>query len=39
MVEWPQRVEPLIPADAIRVVIEAVGESTRRIGVSDPRGR
>jgi tRNA threonylcarbamoyladenosine biosynthesis protein TsaE len=38
VVEWPQRVGPLIPADAIHVLIDPVGESRRRIRMPDARG-
>ncbi len=31
LVEWPERVESLLPADTIRVRIEHVDETTRRI--------
>ena len=33
VVEWPQKVEPLLPKDAIRVDIEPVGETERRIRI------
>ena len=31
LVEWPERVESLLPAESIRVRIDHVGEHTRRI--------
>lgn len=36
VVEWPQRVERLLPPDAIRVLIEPVGETMRRIEIRNP---
>jgi tRNA threonylcarbamoyladenosine biosynthesis protein TsaE len=36
VVEWPQRVGPLLPPDAIRVRIVATGPSSRRIEITPP---
>lgn len=33
VVEWAERVEKLLPAIAIRIRIESVGENTRRIAI------
>jgi tRNA threonylcarbamoyl adenosine modification protein YjeE len=38
VVEWPQRVESLLPRGTIRVQIEPLGPSTRRIEISSPAG-
>jgi tRNA threonylcarbamoyladenosine biosynthesis protein TsaE len=36
VVEWPQRIEPLLPPDCIRVHIEPLGETVRRIEIRPP---
>lgn len=36
VVEWAERAEPLVPADAIRVHIEGVGDEPRRITITAP---
>jgi tRNA threonylcarbamoyladenosine biosynthesis protein TsaE len=36
VVEWPERIQSLLPADAIQVRIEATGASTRRIEITPP---
>jgi tRNA threonylcarbamoyladenosine biosynthesis protein TsaE len=37
VIEWADRMEPLLPARTIRVHIEGVGEEPRHITVTDPR--
>lgn len=37
IVEWADKAEPLLPARAIRVRIEGVGDEPRTITVEDPR--
>jgi len=37
LVEWADRCEPLLPARAIRVHIEGVGDEPRRITITEPR--
>ena len=37
IVEWADRAEPLLPARAIRVRIEGVGDEPRHITIEDPR--
>lgn len=37
IVEWADRAEPLLPARAIRVRIDGVGDEARRIAIEDPR--
>lgn len=36
VVEWAERAEPLVPADAVRVHIEGVGDEPRRITITAP---
>jgi tRNA threonylcarbamoyladenosine biosynthesis protein TsaE len=31
LIEWPDYIKPLIPASHLRIVIEALGENSRRI--------
>ena len=38
LVEWADRCEPLLPARAVRVHIEGVGDEPRRITITEPRG-
>jgi tRNA threonylcarbamoyladenosine biosynthesis protein TsaE len=38
VIEWADRLEPLLPARAVRVSIAGLGEEPRRIVVDDPRG-
>ena len=38
LVEWADRLEPLLPARAIRVHIEGVGDEPRRIEIRRPGG-
>ena len=37
IVEWADRLEPLLPARAVRVSIAGLGDEPRRIVVEDPR--
>ena len=36
VVEWPERVQALLPTDAIRVHLQATGETTRQIQIERP---
>jgi len=36
VVEWPSRVSDLLPATAVRVSLETVGETDRRITIDRP---
>ena len=37
VIEWPQRVQSLLPPDTVHVHIEPLGATDRRITVRDPR--
>jgi tRNA threonylcarbamoyladenosine biosynthesis protein TsaE len=39
IVEWADRAEPLVPARAVRVRIEGVGDEARALTIEDPRER
>ena len=36
LIEWPERLGPLLPADALKIRIDGSGEATRRLTVSVP---
>ena len=38
LLEWADRAEPLLPARAIRVRIEGLGDEPRAVMIEDPRG-
>jgi tRNA threonylcarbamoyladenosine biosynthesis protein TsaE len=38
LLEWADRAEPLLPARAIRVRIEGLGDEPRAVTIEDPRG-
>ena len=38
LLEWADRAEPLVPARAIRVRIEGLGDEPREVRIEDPRG-
>jgi tRNA threonylcarbamoyladenosine biosynthesis protein TsaE len=38
LVEWAERLGPLLPARAVRVAIAGVGDEPRAITIHDPRG-
>jgi tRNA threonylcarbamoyladenosine biosynthesis protein TsaE len=38
LLEWADRAEPLVPARAIRVRIEGLGDEPREVKIEDPRG-
>ena len=38
LLEWADRAEPLLPARAIRVRIEGLGDEPRDVRIEDPRG-
>jgi tRNA threonylcarbamoyladenosine biosynthesis protein TsaE len=38
LLEWADRAEPLLPARAIRVRIEGLGDEPRDVTIEDPRG-
>lgn len=33
LIEWPEKIEPLLPDDTLRLRIEILDEQTRRIGI------
>ena len=33
LIEWPEKIEPLLPEDTLRLRIEILDEQTRRIGI------
>jgi tRNA threonylcarbamoyladenosine biosynthesis protein TsaE len=39
LIEWAERLEPLVPARAVRVDIAGVGDEPRAITIDDPRRR
>jgi tRNA threonylcarbamoyladenosine biosynthesis protein TsaE len=38
LLEWADRAEPLLPARAVRVRIEGLGDEPRAVTIEDPRG-
>ena len=38
LLEWAERAEPLLPARAIRVRIDGLGDEPREVRIEDPRG-
>ena len=38
LLEWADRAEPLLPARAIRVRIDGLGDEPREVTIEDPRG-
>jgi tRNA threonylcarbamoyladenosine biosynthesis protein TsaE len=38
LLEWADRAEPLLPARAVRVSIEGLGDEPRAVTIEDPRG-
>ena len=38
LLEWADRAEPLLPARAVRVRIEGLGDEARAVTIEDPRG-
>jgi tRNA threonylcarbamoyladenosine biosynthesis protein TsaE len=38
LLEWADRAEPLVPARAVRVRIEGLGDEPREVRIEDPRG-
>ena len=38
LLEWAERAEPLLPARAVRVRIEGLGDEPRAVTIEDPRG-
>jgi tRNA threonylcarbamoyladenosine biosynthesis protein TsaE len=38
LLEWADRAEPLLPARAVRVRIEGLGDEPRTVTIEDPRG-
>jgi tRNA threonylcarbamoyladenosine biosynthesis protein TsaE len=38
LLEWADRAEPLLPARAVRVRIEGLGDEPRAVMIEDPRG-
>lgn len=37
-IEWPERIDALLPTDAMRIQMQASGENTRIIQIEDPSG-
>lgn len=39
LVEWPERIAPLIPEDAIRISLDLTGPNRRTISIEQPTGK
>lgn len=35
LIEWPERIEPLLPSDTIKITFEELDETSRKIIISD----